>query len=588
MKYFSTLAVVIMFISNSIIAQKSTPMSAEISINNPKRDVRGAWLTSVLNLDWPVNRNNSTSVQKNNLIKQLDGLKKKGINTIYFQVRPASDALYKSEIEPWSYFLTGKEGVAPSPFYDPLNFVIIEAHKRGMELHAWLNPLRAKKGSYTNAVNHVLKLHPDWKLGNSEILNPGIPDVLLHINKVVKEIVTNYDVDGIHFDDYFYPYSGTSTEDLEEFSKYGNGMTIENWRRENVNKLVAGVHNEIKINNKNQHKHIVFGISPFGIWKSGEPEGVSGTSGYNKLYADSEEWLKSGTIDYIMPQLYWSYGGGQDFGKLSQWWDDLAGENNRYHIPGVGIYRLDPNYSGWDKGRWNKGDVIKMVDEARLSTSENTYGQSFFRTAHVIKDYYSESTSIVNNQYKYPSVAPAYTWIDNIAPNNPYDLKLLGNTLTWTEPKIASDGDKARKYIVYKFDNEKEISEGINDGRKIIDVTYNTSLELNDVSGVIVVTALDGANNESIPVIFGNELSTENKELEYIKAYPNPTTKILYLNLIKGEKNIVVYNLFGAIIYSNNVTESKLKLDTYYWSNGIYFVSVKMNNKKQVVKIVKN
>ena len=243
----------------------------------PKHEFRGAWIATVINLDWPSSRNASSHTQQRNLTDMIDGLKEAGINAVFFQVRSEADAMYASGIEPWSFWLTGEQGASPEPFYDPLEVAIEEAHKRGVELHAWINPYRASRGSsYEKAADHITKRYPQWVLtfGNIATLNPGLPEVRNHIARVIMDIVRRYDIDGVHFDDYFYPYppNNISTEDSGTFAEHNRGITsIADWRRDNVNLLVAQVADSIRA----VKPHVKFGISPFGILEKWGPCGDS-------------------------------------------------------------------------------------------------------------------------------------------------------------------------------------------------------------------------------------------------------------------------------------------------------------------------
>ncbi|MDE3058211.1 MAG: family 10 glycosylhydrolase, partial [Bacteroidota bacterium] len=268
----------------------------------PKREFRGVWIATVANIDWPLHKGEPPAVQQRELISILDNLKSSGINAVIFQVRPECDALYRSSIEPWSYWLTGEQGKPPEPVWDPLHFAIEQAHKRGMELHAWFNPYRAVrlasgKGSYPLAPNHVAVRHPDWILtfGALKLLNPGLPAVRTYVTNVILDVVRRYDVDGIHFDDYFYPYSPITNEDSLTFLRYSRGFTnLADWRRDNVNLLIKMIHDSISV----IKPWVKFGISPFGIWRNKIADGGAGTNGfeaYDKLYCDALEWLRAGT-----------------------------------------------------------------------------------------------------------------------------------------------------------------------------------------------------------------------------------------------------------------------------------------------------
>ncbi len=304
------------------------------------KQLRGVWISTVYNLDYPSTKNN-ISAQKSEFIEKLDQLKAVGINAVFVQVRPKADALYQSNINPWSDVLTGVQGQDPG--YDPLAFMIEEAHKRGMELHAWLNPYRVTtSGTDVNvlASNHPARLNPSWlfSYNNALYYNPELEEVKVHIVDTVKEIATNYNVDGIHFDDYFYPSSyplpaGESKDGI-----------VANNRRQAVNDMVSRVSYAIKTINQSLGKQISFGISPAGIWKNNisDPLGsaTAGNEAYYSVYADARTWIQNGWLDYIAPQIYWETGHAKaDYETLAKWWSNqVAGTSTKLYI-GQGIYR---------------------------------------------------------------------------------------------------------------------------------------------------------------------------------------------------------------------------------------------------------
>ncbi len=466
----------------------------------PKREMRGAWIATVADIDWP-NKNDTPQQQKEALITMLDKLKAAGINTVFFQVRTECDALYESKYEPWSYWLTGEQGKAPNPFYDPLNFAIREAHKRGMELHAWLNPYRAVKtvGDYKISPEHISVTHPQWILDfkTEKILNPGIPAVRDYIAKIVADIVRRYDVDGIHFDDYFYPYTPIKTEDAATFRKYkGKFKNIDDWRRNNINMMVAEVHDTIDAINP----RVKFGISPFGIVEN-KYALTHGFESYNVLYCDPVTWLKDKTVDYILPQLYWSIGNkAADYGSLLPWWATVAGSRQVY----VGIYSSKmaaPDY---------KGSPDELEREIRLSRQMiRTYGTAFF-SAKSIADNYSHFADSLKVYYKYPALIPAMAWKDSIPPLPPDDLKASMKdssiVLQWNKPGRASDGDTAYKYVIYRFNNPAQVN--IDNAWHILKIQnadetsfIDTTINDDKANYTYAVTALDRMNNESKPVM---------------------------------------------------------------------------------------
>jgi uncharacterized lipoprotein YddW (UPF0748 family) len=396
----------------------------------PKRDFRGAWVATVTNLDWPSSRNLTTAAQQEELISLFNELERININAVIFQIRTECDALYNSPYEPWSYWLTGAQGKAPNPYYDPLEFAIEEAHKRGLELHAWFNPYRAEKkiNAYTTSIDHVTNLHPEWTItiGDFKFLNPGLSEVRDYVNKIVADVVTRYDVDGVHFDDYFYPYppNQITTQDQQTFSEFPRGFTnIGDWRRDNVNELLRMISDTLKT----IKPHVKFGMSPFGIYRPENPPGISGLDAYNTIYCDALAWINDKSIDYLSPQLYWPFNGGQDYGKLLPWWASKV--NNIHLYPGQALYRA---------GSWPIGEVPRQIRLNRATT--NTYGNIFFRAQNLFANPNGTTDSLTENYYKNKALLPQMSWKDNVTPNNPTNLRyaplanVRGNGILWDVP----------------------------------------------------------------------------------------------------------------------------------------------------------
>jgi uncharacterized lipoprotein YddW (UPF0748 family) len=473
------------------------PLLFAQSEDHPKREFRGAWIASVANLDWPSSPNLSVEQQKSSLIELLDNLKETNINIVVFQIRPECDALYESEYEPWSYWLTGTQGQAPSPYYDPLSFALKEAHKRGMELHAWFNPYRAVKteGSYTISGEHVSKENPEWVLdfGSLKMLNPGIPAVRDYVTKVVMDVVNRYDVDGVHFDDYFYPYPPNTIDDEDEatFDEYGDGYDdIGDWRRDNINKQMIQINDSIKA----VKPHVKFGVSPFGIWKSGTPPGIVGMNAYSTIYADALAWLEDQSVDYLSPQLYWPFWGGQDYGDLLPWWSEKARESDRHLYPGQALYRAQD---------WGTHEIPKQI---RLNRdTEGCYGSIFFRARNIEGNPKGVTDSLKNRYYKHDALLPVMDWKDTLAPPAIDNLRFerLASTgvagLQWDLPQDSTD---VKRYAIYKFDNENVQSSDLGNAENLDDVT-GMQFPAPEVSGdgegnlYYVVTALDRNYNES-------------------------------------------------------------------------------------------
>ena len=348
-----------------------------------KKEMRAAWISTVHNIDWPSSKSkNNISKQKTEYINTLDTLKESGINTVILQVRPKGDALYNSDINPWSEYLTGTQGKYPG--YDPLEFAIEEAHKRGMELHAWFNPYRV-----TTSGNDLSKLadsnkakqNPEWVLHGSKnsIYNPGLPEVREYIVDTVMEVVNNYDIDGVHFDDYFY-VSGIN--DDETYKKYGQGMTKDDWRRENVNQLLEDVNKAIEKNNSS----IEFGVSPKGIWKNKSSDitgsDTKGSQSFYTDYADTRTWIDRKIVDYITPQLYWEIGNPvADYAKLVSWWSNEVKNSGVDLYIGQGIYKQGT-------GNYPDENVAKQITEQITLNRQydEIKGSMFFSSKDIIRN----------------------------------------------------------------------------------------------------------------------------------------------------------------------------------------------------------
>ncbi len=486
------------FVFLSITSAKTLSQSS-----SPKREFRGAWVATVVNLDWPSSPFLSPESQRAELARLFDELHSAGVNAIIFQIRSEADAMYLSALEPWSYWLTGAQGAPPSPFYDPLEFAIQEAHNRGMELHAWFNPYRVSRqvGNYPNDPMHVSVQHPEWviQIGTIKILDPGLPQARQHITNVVMDVVNRYDVDGVHFDDYFYPYppDQISNQDAVTFATYNRGFSnLGDWRRDNVNLLIQAVHDSIQV----IKPHVKFGISPFGIWKNGVPAGITGLDAYNTIYCDAPAWLARQIIDYITPQLYWPFGGNQDYGKLMPWWSQQT--NGRHFYPGQAAYRV---------ASWATDEIPRQIRANRNNPAVG--GSIFFRALYFRENPKGLTDSLTTNYYRYPSLSPVMTWKDSVPPNAPQNLKYarLAGTgtagLRWDLPVAAADGDTASRYVVYGFDHSTIQPDDLDDPSNIAEIvgmrmsTPPASLlasEPVELARYFVVTALDRNSNESL------------------------------------------------------------------------------------------
>ncbi len=323
--------------------------------NVAKPEFRAVWVATVDNIDWPDSPTIYAHLQKAAFLKLLNMHQRNGMNAVIVQVRPAADAFYPSPFEPWSQWLTGVQGQAPFPYYDPLEFMITETHKRGMEFHAWMNPYRAVF-SITNSsitATHITRQHPEWFItyGDKKYFDPGNKDVQRYVTNVVKDVVKRYQVDAVHFDDYFYPYriAGKEFPDDAKYKQYGNGMSKDTWRRSNTDSIIVMLGKAIKETNKKCR----FGISPFGVWRNASVDSMgsntkAGQTNYDDLYADILLWLRMGWIDYVTPQLYWEIDHKlADFNTLADWW--AAHSYGKDCYIGIGYYRANSNAAWKDK-----------------------------------------------------------------------------------------------------------------------------------------------------------------------------------------------------------------------------------------------
>ena len=470
-----------------LLASCATESVVPTASSPEKREFRGAWIQCVNGQFEGM----PTDQMKKTLSYQLDELWRDGVNAIIFQVRPECDALYQSSIEPWSRFLTGQQGRAPQPYWDPLQWMIDECHKRGMELHAWINPYRARtKTTQLLASNHIASRRPDlvFEYDGLLILNPGIQENREYICKVVDDIVARYDVDGLHIDDYFYPYpvAGKEIPDRAQFEQYGRGFrNVADWRRDNVNEFVEEL-------SKTIHKRkpwVKFGVSPFGIYRNersapGVGSKTNGTQNYDDLYADVLLWVNNGLIDYCVPQLYWEIGHkAADYATLIKWWDKHASKL--------------PLYIGEDVER-----TVKYPDP-------DVNGTVLWYAKAAVDNVGNYGTNLRNIFWRYRALQPLMPFIDDKAPGNPKKVKVVktndGEVLFWTAPKGSSWKDKAVKYVVYRFEEKEDID--LSDPSKVVSITANNYYRLPAAEGkgktksVYVVTALDRMSNESKGVV---------------------------------------------------------------------------------------
>lgn len=456
-----------------------------------KREFRGAWIQCV-NGQF---KGMGTERMQKTLTYQLDELKKDGCNVIIFQVRPECDALYESSIEPWSYYLTGEQGSRPYPYWDPLQWMIEQCHKRGMELHAWINPYRAKtKAAHVNAVNHVVVQHPEWtfQYDGLTLLNPALKQCRDYICQVVKDIVDRYDVDGLHIDDYFYPYPvpGVAIPDKANFQANNYGLENQgDWRRLNVNLFIEQLYQTVH----SAKPWVKVGISPFGIYRNqkNDPNGsrTNGLQNYDDLYADVLLWDREGWMDYCVPQLYWEIGNkAADYEELIYWWN-------------ANITKSDL-YIGEDIERTAKFN--QMARKMELHTQmPRIKGTVLWYAKAAVDNVGNYGTKLRTNYWRYPALQPTMKSIDSKAPKKPRKVQVIDvegqKVLFWTAPKGEGWKDAAVKYAVYRFNQGEKVD--INNTSKLVAITGETHYELPAAEEgsrcVYAITALDRVQNES-------------------------------------------------------------------------------------------
>ena len=465
----------------------------------PKREFRAAWIQSV-NGQF---RGMPTEKLKQNLIGQLNSLQKAGINAIIFQVRPEADALYASRLEPWSRFLTGVQGKAPEPYWDPMQFMIDECHKRGIEFHAWINPYRTKTTLKSElAPNHVYNIHPEWFVtyGDQLYFDPALPESRRHICMVVSDIVSRYDVDAIHMDDYFYPYpiKGKDFPDDASFARFGGGFSNKgDWRRSNVNVLIKKLHETIR----EIKPWVKFGVSPFGIYRneSSDPLGskTKGLQNYDDLYADVLLWAREGWIDYNIPQIYWHIGHPvADYETLVKWW--ARNTENRPLFIGQSVMNTVQNADP------KNPSINQLPRKMALQRAYQTIGGSCqWPASAVVENAGKYRDALIAEYHKYPALPPVFDFMDNEAPANVRKMKPVwtedGYILFWTAPKYKEEMNRAIQYVVYRFNDKEKVN--IDDPSHIVAITRDNFYKLPYEDGKTkyryVVTALDRLHNES-------------------------------------------------------------------------------------------
>jgi uncharacterized lipoprotein YddW (UPF0748 family) len=467
---------------------------AACCVAQKKYEFRAAWIATVANIDWPSRPTLSVDSQKIEYINMLDMHVRNGMNAVVVQIRPATDAFYPSPLEPWSEWLTAKQGKPPGSYYDVLQFMIEEAHKRGLEFHAWCNPYRAEfaLGKSSIAPTHVTKLHPEWFLtyGTTRYFDPGNKDAQKFVVNVIRDVVRRYDVDAIHFDDYFYPYriAGKEFPDSLSYYRYGRGLLRDDWRRSNVDSVIMMLSQAIK----EENKFCKFGISPFGVWrnKNKDPNGSdtrAGQTNYDDLFANIVLWLQRGWIDYVAPQIYWEFTHpNAPYGPILEWWSRHTYGKHCY--VGLGIYRGTGNVTA----PWKDSTLLPRQIYAQQHTA-NVHGAIYFSSKSFVKNPNGWNDSLRNNYYRYPALVPPMEWIDVRKPEPPVVQKIAGGH--WKMSSLSDASVKA--IVVYVFKNGQAVSA---EPDKILRIVPGREFEFKSDACSdckFGVTAVSRTNNES-------------------------------------------------------------------------------------------
>jgi uncharacterized lipoprotein YddW (UPF0748 family) len=469
-----------------IFAAGTTYAPADVTPPKPPREFRGVWIATVANIDWPSKPGLSVAEQKAGLIALLNRAVQLKLNAVILQVRPAADAMYASPIEPWSEYLTGTMGKAPQPFYDPLAFAVGEAHKRGLELHAWFNPFRAshRQAKSPMALNHISRTHPELvrRYGDHIWLDPGEPAAREYVLRVVMDVVRRYDVDGVQFDDYFYPDPDKDAAGRESnfpdnisWQKYGvsNGLTRDDWRRANVNQFIQSVYHSIKA----VKPWVKFGISPKGIWRPGYPQQIRGMDAYEKNHADSRKWLANGWLDYFSPELYWPIEPKeQSFPVLLKWWTE-QNSKGRHLWPGIATFRAVG---------WGSDEISRQIGITRKQPGVS--GCVFYSMNSLVKNT-ELAGSFQRDINAQSALVPASPWLDSIPPDKP-KLTIGESRAGWRFQWESSGGKPAWLWVLQFRTNEVWTTE-------ILPANETARTFFNSEPDVVSISAVDRTGNLS-------------------------------------------------------------------------------------------
>jgi|GEM_PF-84055 len=550
--FYSTFTLIVTLLS--VICSYASIYNAIDSF--PKREFRGVWVATVNNIDWPSAAGLTSQQQQKEFIELVNYSKNLGLNALIVQIRPSADALYHSNIEPWSHWLSGKQGEAPAPYYDPLSFMIETCHEHDLEFHAWINPFRSVQSKYMKiSEEHIASKKPEWHIyyNGMQMLNPGIPAVRNYVCEVIEDIITRYPVDAIHFDDYFYPYpvAGKSIDDSKTFQKYNpQRLSIAAWRRENINVFIEQVSNLIKKTNSK----IKFGVSPPGIWRNikSDPDGskTNGLSSYDDLYADSRLWIQQKWIDYIIPQLYWNVDHKlADYQTLIDWWQQNC-KGVQLYI-GHAAYKMEESkLKSWKDGN----EINRQI--ARNRQNDTILGSAFFSASSLLQNEKNFSLTLKQKHYKKPALRPVKKQ-QAILPSAPLKLSKVqtekGWWLTWSENPFTSNGDTAKGYLLYRFPDTVQTMNYLS-GDYLLEFLPCHAKNFHDTTAsnanfTYLLTAYDKQHQESLPAFQIFEDTTTLELNNVVVGFGKAQIDAVFMaNLKKGTNRVLIKNLPQTLI----------------------------------------
>ncbi len=547
---------------------------------SPKYEFRATWLTTVMSIDWPKlritnpNSEKQRARQQQGLLDILDALETANMNAACFQVRGLCDAMYKSSYEPWSDVLTSTRG--KNPGYDPLAYFVEVAHARGIEVHVWVNPFRYESTGYMHgAEDPIRKNHPEWILSYNNasfkgtILDPGQPEVREYTVKVIREIVENYDIDGVIFDDYFYPYGGTTNEDIDSQKKYKPySKNVQDWRRENIDMTMKAVYDMIQTTKP----WVRFGIAPFGIWSTSAsaaskygvtlPEGIRGTNAYEVLCCNTLEWMKGGYVDYIAPQIYWpTTSTAQSYAKLVHWWNEMSEVFTKQLSGGqkIHFFSSQSTYESWCSTK----EMGLEIDYNRKYDRLGAPGSIFYNTTNFVSK--GMPAYLGEKKFTDASLPPAMDWKKATTLSAPTDLQVTDSILSWKH-------SSAPRFTIYAIPEGVDSVKALEKADYLLGVSYTSSFNISEVTGMetvrFAVRAYDRYGNEYAPA-YCRATFTGVEDVLTPAIVLAPTFEGVQIDF-EGEQMLEIYTANGMLIHR------AIAQGTYSYplSQGVYLIRV--------------